>query len=289
MDTLTLDQITEAKPWIGLGIAGNQPGHLGQAGEADDFKDIIALESAPKGLFPWYIPGNQDFLGINPLSSRKLNLNRQTHLQPEPEVCLVVKFDYTEQGQHATEVIKGLSVIGYSVFNDCSRRVNEPKLSLKKNWGADSQGMAEEILPIDDFLSTDSSIMSYRIGCFLRRDGEMITYSKDTAVSEYCYFNTTLTEWIINQINTQKDQGPLEYLAGVFQQNKPELGLIAIGATSYSDFGNSDQKFLKDGDEVTVVLYDSHLYAAAEIQKICQQADVSQKNLLILRQSVYQS
>jgi len=45
------------KNFLGLGIAGNFALHLAQAGELEDFKDIItADEAAPKGMFPFYLP-----------------------------------------------------------------------------------------------------------------------------------------------------------------------------------------------------------------------------------------
>ena len=41
-----------------FGIAGNFTGHLEQAGEAGDFRNIKTKEeSAPKAVFPTYIPG----------------------------------------------------------------------------------------------------------------------------------------------------------------------------------------------------------------------------------------
>jgi hypothetical protein len=42
---------------IGLGVAGNFTWHLEQAGEASDFVDVeVADASAPKGVFPFYVP-----------------------------------------------------------------------------------------------------------------------------------------------------------------------------------------------------------------------------------------
>lgn len=288
MNTLTLNQLIEGNSWIGLGVAGNQPGHLGQAGEADDFKDIAALENAPKGLFPWYLSSGEGFLTTNPLSSDTINLAQQTHLQPEPEMCLVVKFNYNQSPNNANALIQGLSVIGYTAFNDCSRRVPESKLSKKKNWGRNTQGMAKLILPIDDFDSLESSVMRYRISSFLERDGTYHTYGKDTAVSEYCYFNSTLTDWVVQQINTQVDQGPLENLSSMLDEAQPEFGLIAIGATSYADFGNSDQRFLQAGDKVTVVLYDSSKHHAEDIKELTKDGRKSDPSLIILKQTVNQ-
>ena len=48
----------------GIGVAGNFAGHLEQAGEAADFANVVPTAAeAPKGIFPWYVPGRDDFLG----------------------------------------------------------------------------------------------------------------------------------------------------------------------------------------------------------------------------------
>jgi len=282
MSILTLDEITEGKNWVGLGIAGNQAEHLDQAGEADDFKDVVALENAPKGMFPWYLPGSDCFLGVDPLSSEQIQLKGNTRLQPEPEIALVVKFDYAEGGD---KLIGGLDVVGFSAFNDCSRRENEPKISMKKNWGAASQGMASAIVPTSDFSSVGGSIERYRLGCYLERDGKVLQYGKDTAVSDYCYFNETLVNWMVNQINSQTDHGPLEAISDMIAKSKPEYGVIGIGATCYSDFGNSDKRFLEDGDKVFVTAYDASKYSSEEVEKLLIEDNLEANlDLIILKQ-----
>ena len=48
--------MTQYENFLGLGIAGNFALHLAQAGELEDFKDIITEdEAAPKGMFPFYL------------------------------------------------------------------------------------------------------------------------------------------------------------------------------------------------------------------------------------------
>ena len=226
MKTANFKDIIKEETWVGLGIAGNQAEHLEQAGEADDFKDVVALANAPKGMFPWYIPTSNSFLATNPLSHDRLFVGDKTKLQPEPEIGLVVQFDYTTEA-----TIRDINVIGFTAFNDCSNRINAEKISHKKNWGENTQGMAEEIILVDDFKQAGGSIDSWRLCCYLKRSGELIQYGEDTAVSDYCYFNSTLTEWIINQINTQQDQGPLEAIGTMIAETKPSYGVIGIGAT----------------------------------------------------------
>ena len=61
---------------IGLGVAGNFAGHLEQAGEASDFVDVVVEDAAaPKGIFPFYVPGSgPHFLHTNPVSSSEIRL-----------------------------------------------------------------------------------------------------------------------------------------------------------------------------------------------------------------------
>ena len=284
MEIVTLDEITQGQNWVGLGIAGNQAEHLVQAGEADDFKEVVALENAPKGMFPWYISGSDSFLSVNPLSHALLNNNGEGFLQPEPEIALVVKFEYAESGP---QLLDGISVLGFSSFNDCSRRVAASKIGKKKNWGAASQGMAKEILSIDDFTQKGGSIDNYRLTCYLKRDGVLIPYGKDTAVTDYCYFNQTLVDWMVNQINTQLDHGPLEPIGPMLAKSKPSYGVVGIGATCYSEFGNSEMRFLKENDEIFVIAYDGTQYTrAGELEALLSENKVHECKALILQQQV---
>jgi len=286
MKVFTLKEITESKSWIGLGIAGNQAGHLNQAGETNDFKNVVTEEeNAPKGLFPWYLPGNTSFLGVNPLSSSYISLKNQSRLQIEPEIALIVKFDYSNGFER---LLDNLTVIGFSTFNDCSRRVSEPKISKKKNWGENSTGMAKEIIGIDDFSTNSNPIKHYRLTCYLIRNNNLIQYGEDTAVSDYCYFNEQLTEWMVTQINTQRDHGPLENLSELMTPIKPEYGVIGIGATCYSAFGNSEERFLLNNDEIVVIAYDPQKHVISEIEaSILDDSEIiSDTSLVILKQNV---
>ena len=96
MRTTTLNRLIQDQPWGGLGIAGNQAGHLEQAGEANNFDSIESSEHAPKGIFPWYLHDDQSFLATNPLSSHHLTLIGSDPIQPEPEMALIVEFDYAQ-------------------------------------------------------------------------------------------------------------------------------------------------------------------------------------------------
>ena len=56
--------IEKLKDYLGFAVAGNFAGHLGEAGEADEFSVIKTEDkNAPKGLFPFYIKGHESFFG----------------------------------------------------------------------------------------------------------------------------------------------------------------------------------------------------------------------------------
>jgi len=285
METTLLEEITQGKSWIGLAIAGNQAGHLDQAGETQHFKAIDSVTNAPKGMFPWYIPDAENFLKTNPISSSKIKTCGNDPLQPEPEIALVVQFNYTEGGEN---LINGIKLKGFTAFNDCSRRISAPKLSLKKNWGPHSQGMAKNVIKLEDFSAQSSILNQYRLGCYLIRDGKLNQYGEDTAAANYTYFNEQLVEWMITQINQQKDDGPLEELSTIMREKKPLYGVIAIGATAYVDFGNSDQKFLQKGDTVIITAYDGKLHSKEQIESLIQNNELSstQGDYIVLRQTV---
>ena len=90
---------------IGFGVAGNFTGHLEQAGEASDFVDVKVSEaSAPKGIFPFYIPPQENaedgshFLNCMPVSSDKIILGSlvENH-QIEPELSLRCELVYEDE------------------------------------------------------------------------------------------------------------------------------------------------------------------------------------------------
>ena len=99
--------LEELRSWFGFGVAGNFAGHLDQAGEAVDFATVAAKEGAPKGIFPWYAPGYDSFLGEFPLSHDALMVPTEgaedggpLNLQIEPEVALACR-EQAPQGWRA--------------------------------------------------------------------------------------------------------------------------------------------------------------------------------------------
>ncbi len=264
MIELRLDDLRDA---FGLGVAGNFAGHLEQAGEAGDFAGVAAgAPEAPKGIFPWYAPGDDGFLGTFPLSHDRLVRpdadDGPVNLQIEPEVGLLCRVAYAPDGG-----VAALAPTALGAFDDCSiRRPGAPKISHKKNWGAHSKGMARRAFAVDD-LDPSGPTATFRLASFLRRDGVTHDYGIDSAVRGYSYYGERLLDWIAERLRAQTGAPatPLEpvgeYLAAA---GRPATVLIGIGATRYTPFGEST--YLEPGDEAIVVVYDGATSSPDEVR-----------------------
>lgn len=270
------------KEYLGLGVAGNFALHLEQAGESEDFKDVIAEDpNGPKGMFPFYIPNRSDFLGTYPLSGDSLILPQQEcNVQIEPEVALICDLMYDSLG-NVTAIIPRF----FGAYNDCSLRIEgASKISHKKNWGTCSKGLSDTLIPIDHF--TAGGVMdSYRIASFLRRDGMLMRYGEDVELKGYSYFYDKLIAWMIHQINSQANMGPLEPVSEYLKDaGLPKQAIISIGATRYTHFGETT--FLQEGDEIIVVVYDNNRYCMNPILMMANSGKLEVEGVSALVQKV---
>ncbi|SFV60782.1 hypothetical protein MNB_SM-4-225 [hydrothermal vent metagenome] len=278
--------------YLGLGIAGNFALHLAQAGELEDFKDIItADEAAPKGIFPFYLPSYiqstkditripKDILTTFPLSSNTIQLpSDDVNVQTEPEVGLICEISYKD-GE-----IESIRPTHFGAYNDCSIRVSgADKISDKKNWGQNSKGFASTLIEIDSF-KEGSVLDNFSICSFLKRDNTLTAYGENVTLDGYSYFYEKLTLWIKNQINTQKNFGPLEPLSEYIEACKhPSKAIISIGATRYTQYG--EKTFLQTDDEVFVVVYNHSTYSFKEIQTSLNTKQYPTVDISILHQKV---
>lgn len=256
---------------IGLGVAGNFTGHLEQAGEASDFTNVkVAEAGAPKGIFPFYVPAadsaSEHFLHRMPVSSNMIRLGSLTeNHQIEPEVAILCDLSY--DNTTVTTITPRFAM----AHNDCSiRRPGAKKISEKKNWGPGSKGTSDQQIAIDAF-APGGSLDTYRLTCFLLRDGELHPYGVDSALTGYSYFYQQLLAWLVVRLNTQADEGPLEDIAAWLKcAGYPSQALISIGATRYTDFGETH--FLQPGDRSIVALYDSEKHQAADIARLVRES-----------------
>jgi hypothetical protein len=170
--------------------------------------------------------------------------------------------------------------------NDCSiRREGAKKISEKKNWGPGSKGTSRQAIAIDRF-EKGGVLDHYRIASFLLRAGELHEYGVDSPVSSYSYMYGELVAWLVRKLNEQIDEGPLENIARwIALAGRPAQALISIGATRYTDFGETN--FLEPGDESIVVVYDAQHFSSSEIRRIARaEIPLPAEGISLLRQSV---
>ena len=270
-----------------FGVAGNFTGHLEQAGEALDFKNVKTLEeNAPKALFPTYIPNISEsgetpaFLGVFPFDSEKIIFpENEQKIQIEPE-CAVIFNAKWRDGK-----IDELIPVCFGASNDVSiRKAGAKKISLKKNWGNSSKGLSENLISLNSF--DEKSILSrYRIASFMVRDENVFEYGENSAVRDYSYIYKKLENWLIEKFNGQKDEGPAENINSYLKEaDFPEKIMVSIGATRYTNFGK--QNFLLKGDTSVVVLYPEENYSAEDIKNLVKENDFSDSRISALVQEV---
>ena len=245
----------EVKNVIGLGVAGNFAHHLEQAGELEDFKDVVTVEAdAPKGIFPFYLPGSESFLGLYSIGTDTLELpDYEANAQVEPEIAVLFDIVYDEK-----HTVKDLIAKKFTSFNDCTiRKEGAKKISEKKSWGLNSKGIGDKWINIDKF--EEGGVMdNYHLCSFVKREGTLHPYGVDAPLPGYSYFYGKLKTWLIDKMNTQEDFGPLENIAQHLKACAyPKQALISIGATAYADFG--EHNYLQSGDEIYVLAYDARV------------------------------
>ena len=280
------------KKFLGLGIAGNFALHLTQAGEDEDFKDVItADEAAPKGMFPFFLPRQQNpinqaelhakkILTTYPLGADNIKLPKEdVNVQAEPEVGLICDLEYT------TDRLSKITPRYFGAYNDYSIRVKgAKKISDKKNWGHETKGFSNNIIEIDKF-SEGGNIDNYSICSFLRRDGKVHAYGEDVELTGYSYFHEKLVDWMLNQINTQEDFGPLEPLNEYIHAcDNPSEAIISIGATRYTEFG--EKTFLQAGDESIVIVYNHTKISSADVLESVKVSKYDNERMSVLAQKV---
>lgn len=240
---------------ICLGVAGNFAHHLEQAGELKDFENVITAEAdAPKGIFPFYLPGSDSFLGLYSIGTDTLNLpDYEANAQVEPEIAVLFDIIYNDDKE-----VTDLIAQKFTTFNDCTiRKEGAKKISEKKSWGINSKGIGDKWIDIDKF--EEGGVMdNYHLCSFVKREGAIHPYGVDAPLLGYSYFYTKLKTWLIDKMNTQEDFGPLEDIAAHLKTTHyPRRALISIGATEYAEFG--EKNYLKSGDEVYVLAYDTNI------------------------------
>ena len=275
-----------------FGVAGNFTGHLEQAGEAVDFKNVKTLEeNAPKAIFPTFLPKKEtistsdtcvipEFLTIPPFNPKKIIFPKgEEKLQIEPECAII--FDAVWQDDQLIE----LKPLSFGASNDCSiRKQGAKKISEKKNWGACSKGFSENQIAADGF-EKGCLLDDYRIASFLIRNGNVYDYGENSAVRDYSYIYKKLTDWMLDKFNNQQNEGPAEDIHSyLVAAGRPARIMVSIGATRYTAWGEAN--FLQNGDKAVVLLYPESKYSPEEIRAIVTKNDFSDPSISALVQTV---
>lgn len=272
-----------------FGVAGNFTGHLEQAGEAVDFKNIKTAEAiAPKAIFPTFLKMDNpakvipEYLTVNPFDSQKILFPKgESKLQIECECVIACKVQWQDK------LITKITPYAFAASNDCSiRKEGAKKISEKKNWGESSKGYSDNFIPLAENDFTSGSILDkYRIAGFLVRDNQIIDYGENSAIKDYSYIYEKLINWMIDKFNNQQCEGPAEDLHSyLLEQNCPEEILVSIGATRYTQWGQ--ENFLAEKDLAVVVIYPEDKYSVDEIKTFISQKNYEKKDISFLVQEV---
>lgn len=280
------------KDMIGFGLVGNFAHHLEQAGEAKDFVACSDSDSsAPKGMFPFYIPGADGVLGRYCVDSSAIILpdDPEKRVQAEPEIALECEIIYenvagANGADSARKQVARVVPKFFMAGNDTSVR-DDPtatKLSQKKNFSTGSKGLGEKIA----ISSLDSGGLcdSYSIASFIRHAGagkggagqgmegvagkgaHFELYGECSPLTSYSYFHQKLLEWIAHKLNTQEDCGVLENLPSTLAAaHYPTRALFLIGATCYMK--PYEQYRLESGDEIAIVAFPHTRYSAKDVRE----------------------
>ena len=87
------------------------------------------------------------------------------------------------------------------------------------------------------------------------------------------------------KFNYQLDEGPAENIHSyLIEAGKPSRIMVSIGATRYTEFGETN--FLRYGDHAVVVLYPESKYSFNEIVDIIENNREASSDISILNQEI---
>ncbi|MGX2982135.1 DUF5718 family protein [Helicobacter sp. 23-1045] len=273
---------------IGFGLAGNFAYHLEQAGEASDFASLVGEDaSAPKGIFPFFVPHAKDYLGRFCFDNNAVILppDSALNVQAEAEVALCCEIEYSAD----KKLVLGVTPTHFMAFNDASVRNDKSaaKLSQKKNFSLGSKGFSARQIAIPKGEFTRGGICDdYSLASFICTGGECEIYGELSRLDSYSYFYEKLIRWIVERLNFQDNFGVLESLADVLKVAQyPQKAIIAIGATRY--FASNEKRFLRKGDVVSTIVFNHKKYSFDFICNLVKRGDSADfDDILLLRQRV---
>jgi hypothetical protein len=254
----------------------------------DDYSRLKPDFENPKGIYPIYVNPSKNkqpsFLNQFPFATRKLRIpSLYDNIQIEASLLLECEIKYHN------DAVLYINPKRFTAFNNASiYRLTTHKISHNKNWGQDSKGVANKWVKIDRF-SEGGNLDNYRIVSFVKKQGSFFQYTEDTQIISYSYFYDNLLDWLLKQLNGQKESNNFEGAKELLTEaDHPEKLLISVGETEQTQFGQTN--FLQDRDEIFVVLYDHRRYRAESIKAYLLAygtRNVDYDGMVILHQRVY--
>lgn len=252
---------------FGLGVAGNVAGHMEQAGEAEAPKEGAEEPEVPAGIFTFFAPhphtvdATEDevlaMIEQFPVTNAVIDFPHVGgNVQVEPEMGLYVDIVYSKDGQS----VERLTPRRIAAFNDCSLRELDgaEKLTEKKNWGFGSKGISVQSIRVNS-IAKGSFVDQLVLTSFIKRNDTIHQYSVSAPARNYLMFHDELLDWIVEQINHQKNVGKwLPIFPDLLASDYPTSMWIAVGAGEYTEWGATN--FLQPEDETVVLIYDEAKY-----------------------------
>jgi len=248
---------------FGLGVAGNVAGHMEQAGEADAPAEGAAEADKPAGIFTFFAPHphtpdatDNEVLEMTeqfPVTNAVIDFPQVGgNVQVEPEMGLYVDIVYAKDGQSVERLVPRR----IAAFNDCSLRElkGSSKLTEKKNWGFGSKGISVQTIRLNT-ISKGTFVDQLVLTSYIKRADQIHQYSVSAPARNYLLFHDELLDWIVEQINHQKNEGKfLPIFPDLLASDYPTSMWVAVGAGEYTDWGA--KHFLLPQDETVVLIYD---------------------------------
>ncbi|MEO0602483.1 MAG: DUF5718 family protein, partial [Myxococcota bacterium] len=104
----------------------------------------------------------------------------------------------------------------------------------------------------------------FRLASFLLRGGTTHPYGEDSALADYMTKDQALLDWMVDRLQHQTDEGPLDDLPTILERaSHPTQAILFIGSTRYTPFGESTM--VQADDEVVVVAYDARTYHREDV------------------------
>jgi len=246
---------------ICIGIIGNYFGHLSGA-------ENVQEHPLPNGIFVIHRDHDETITTRPHAKYPKMGSN----VDIEPEFVIRFKMSY------ANGKVVNLHPLQITIGNDFTIRQLEgsEKISQRKSWGEMSKGINQLWWDMQEF-TPERYGKNLKLVSYIERDGELHCATPVADCSETKVFCSDLISWMVEQMNSQKDEGMYEaILPSIIDNNYPEELVLYTGAPNYSEWGQ--ENFIKRGDKVHIGAYDSSYWDEEQLQDLFKTGKSLNKN-----------